>query len=104
MKNKVIPGDLPAPNNAQPQRTRSRTKTTPDEASPTDEPVDSPDSLRTTRSKAAATGLVLQPVEKWGPPPKGAKKRKDTKNQATPTTQVSSQSIPQRDSEQSLER
>lgn len=88
MKNTAVTGDSPAQNNAKPQQTRSRNN--PDEASP-----DEPEPLRTTRSRAAANGLVLERVENWGPPPKGAKKRKDTKNQVAPTAQVSSQSISQ---------
>jgi len=108
MKNTAVPGDSSAPNSVQPRRGRSRHKTTPDEVSsmeePVEEPVDSPEPLRTTRSRAAATGLVLERVENWGPPPKGAKKRKDAKNQAAPTTQVSSQSISQDGGHQTVER
>lgn len=103
MTDNAVPGDLSAPNNAQPPRTRSRNKTTPHEASPMDEPIDSLEPpLRTTRSKAAATGLVLERVENWGPPPKGAKKRKDA-NQAIPTAQPD-QSISQGGSDQTLQR
>ena len=99
MKNTAV-SDSPAQNNAKPRRTRSRNKTTPDEASSLEEPLDSPEPLRTTRSRAAANGLVLERVENWGPPPKGVKKQKDAKNQVTPTAQVSSQSISQGGSDQ----